>query len=144
MVICSYSFSYIDRAILFSQLHTFIQAPFSMPECTHTLSHSNGVIILRHADWRSQLVATQLVEDPTLPPIPQWYDTKQARSHAISVFTNVLTNSWHHTQRFPAKVLIFLLQTSHLLAPQSALIQSWAGIWDAEEARNRHYAQTAT
>lgn len=45
----------------------------------------------------------------------------------------ILTNSWHHTHRLPASVLIFLWQTWHLPKPLSVRIQSWAATWDAEE-----------
>lgn len=50
----------------------------------------------------------------------------------------VLTISWHHTQCFPAKVLIFLKQTWHLLALQSALIQSWVAFWSKTEAQQKY------
>lgn len=45
----------------------------------------------------------------------------------------ILTISRHHTHRLPAKDLIFLRQTWHLLELLSVRIQSWAATWDAEE-----------
>lgn len=49
----------------------------------------------------------------------------------------LLTISWHHTQRFPATVLIFLWQTWHLEELQSAPIQSWAATWDTGVEKER-------
>lgn len=49
----------------------------------------------------------------------------------------ILTNSWHHTHRLPASVLIFLWQTWHLPKPLSVRIQSWAATWDARRVRRR-------
>lgn len=57
---------------------------------------------------------------------------------------NVLTISWHHTHRFPAKVLIFLKQTWHLVALQSALIQSWAGFWSTQQMEKQLLSIAAT
>lgn len=56
----------------------------------------------------------------------------------------ILTISWHHTQRLPAKVLIFLWQIWHLLDLQSALIQSWDATWDTEEQKQGWCPTTAT
>lgn len=51
---------------------------------------------------------------------------------AKNVNAHTLTICWHHTQCFPARVLIFLLQKWHLLESQSALTQPWAGIWSRQ------------
>lgn len=63
--------------------------------------------------------------------------TRCSPMHSLmSTETNtVLTISWHHTQRLPAKVLIFLWHTWHLVELPSALIQSWAAIWHTEEQK---------
>lgn len=76
--------------------------------------------------------------------------TRCSLMHSLmSTETNtVLTISWHHTQHLPAKVLIFLWQTWHLVELPSALIQSWAANWHTEEQKKRgggkgviHYKQ---
>lgn len=47
----------------------------------------------------------------------------------------VLTISWHHTHRLPAKVLIFLWQTWHLPELLSVRIHSWAATWETKERK---------